>query len=160
MNATTTLDSTIRTPRSIRACRELAYLLRAAVIDAQHVEKVNGYDRLSMATYFSQGGNHCYMCMGGARAILGMGAARTDPYDWSVKEQTIAECVDGMRKGWFNEASDSISYARYDGCVRLKDAGQLVKSAFDYVLQRAPWEVYMRAACILAGEGDPGPSEA
>ncbi len=150
--------------------RKLAYMLRAAVIDAQHVEKLANeavvLDKrpsmaLDMMTFVKRDGDVCYMCLGGARAILGLGADPDVPdySKWSEKARSTARAVDSMREGDFHKAAAKLNYP-VGGLSISKGyrAAAIVDEGYKEELSRASWEDYLRAACVLLGEEDPGAS--
>jgi hypothetical protein len=143
--------------------RKLAHMLRAAVLDAQRVERLPRM-ALDMQRFVRREGRTCYVCLGGARAILGMGASKdVDADDWPERARRTAEAIDYMRTGNFFAAAGIIDAKNRNAQLseaKRVEADTLITATFNDELDRASFEVYLRAACILLGEGDPGRSDA
>lgn len=139
--------------------RKLAYMLRAAVIDAQHVEKLKNY-KLDMWTFCKKDGSVCYMCLGGARAILGMGASTdiNETGHWPEYVRVVANALDYMRVGNFRGAAGVLGERGGLRMSRSAHAKDIVDLGYRNHTGRASWEDYLRAACVLLGQKDPGAS--
>jgi hypothetical protein len=150
--------------------RRLAYMLRAAVIDAQRVEHLAEKSaeagkpaklELDMWTFLKRDGRRCYVCMGGAHAILGMRvSSKVDDYTkWPELAKRAAEAVDKMRQGRFRDAAEELGL-NFSQVSRAKaaTASSIINAGYMSNLGRASWERYLRAACVLLGEKDPGAS--
>jgi hypothetical protein len=160
--ATTIRPTRVKRPKPTLLERKLAYMLRAAVLDAQRVEGLPNM-RLNMQIFVRHSGQICCVCLGGARAILGMGASKDVGWlEWPDRARRTAKAIDCMRIGLFSDAARIIAAKNRNTQLseaKRVEASLLIKNTFDDRLGRSPFEVYLRVACILLGEGDPGPSD-
>ena len=130
-------------------------LLRRAVADAQEAEKKPGV-RLNMMEWACAGDSYgeCEVCMAGAimLALDEDTALETNDPDWfaqQVGDPSLGKkllTVNEMRKGNFFGDTVEEEEAAFG-------AGQTVSDAFDYELDRAPWDAYLQAAAILEKAG-------
>lgn len=145
-----------------RLPRKLSSLLRAAVTDAQTLQKDPRYT-LNMGMYHQAASKTCYVCMAGAVMARRLECAPNETVipdrQRLGKWESRLLAIDAMRKGHFEYAARQL---RMDPTLAQREAMVEAEKAVDYasVLAdpfqnglRAPWERYMAAAEILERAG-------
>ena len=147
----------------------LAKLLRAAVHDAQKLEKMPGF-KINMDVFCRPqsvpgtiGGfgftpppiTICEVCLGGAYALLHLKAEQPAMGDWKFTDNTeaqrMANVVNFIREGQFLTALNTLGVRDLTSESLDERVGKARALLEPYKYGVAPWEVYLKAADVLEG---------
>lgn len=144
-----------RFEKAARLPRSLSAWIKAAVADAQRLERTPGFE-LNMRTYNTLeradetglDSDVCHVCLGGACLVApGQGVGFRDvPIH-------IAFALDSVRTGDLEGAVEQLlaggMISKKPSAKALERAGKLIDRNFNNTLGRASWKTYLKAADIV-----------